>query len=172
MCQIAQYSIGNYPYCRNIRNQIDGGAFAFSSSPWLITIYTSCTFNANGVKTGVLESPPPWNNTVLGVPIHRNTYPKFQNFVDLCHVQLFTLNFQDQAPLASTSLSYWFSAFGSSPSQGTFLYLNHLSKIFLGLCNCLKETSSQIQQLLVYCNDQCAQLDFTFLLWNAPLKFF
>ena len=24
--------------------------------------------------------------------------PKFQNFVDLSHVQLFTLNFQDQAP--------------------------------------------------------------------------
>ena len=50
------------------------------------------------VKTGVLQSPPPWNNTVLGVPIQRNTYPKFQNFTDLSHVHLFTLNFQDQAP--------------------------------------------------------------------------
>ena len=58
--------------------------------------------NANGVKTGALQSPPPWNNTVLDVPIHRNTYtiahPKFQNFADLSHVQLFTVNVQDQAP--------------------------------------------------------------------------
>ena len=55
-----------------------------------------------GSKPGVLKSPPPWNNIVLGVPIHRNTYTictsKFQNFADLSHVQLFTLNFQDQAP--------------------------------------------------------------------------
>ena len=41
MCQIARYTISNYPYCRNIHNQIYGGAFAFSSSPWLITLYTS-----------------------------------------------------------------------------------------------------------------------------------
>ena len=99
MCRIARYTIDNYPHCRNIHNQIDGGAFAFSSSPRLIT---SCTFNANRVKTRVLHSPLPWNNTVLGVPIHRNTYtiahPKFQNFADLSHVQLFTLNIQDQAP--------------------------------------------------------------------------
>ena len=33
MCQIARYTIGNYPYCRNIHNQIDGGDFALSSSP-------------------------------------------------------------------------------------------------------------------------------------------
>ena len=59
-------------------------------------------FNSNGVKTGELQSPPPWNNTILGVPIHRNTYTictsNFQNFADLSHVQLFTLNVQDQAP--------------------------------------------------------------------------
>ena len=47
MCQIARYTIGNYPYCRNIQNQIDGGAFAFSSSPQLITLYTSCKWGQN-----------------------------------------------------------------------------------------------------------------------------
>ena len=31
----------------NIHNQIDGGAFAFSSSPRLITIYTSCKRGRN-----------------------------------------------------------------------------------------------------------------------------
>ena len=61
--------------------------FSFSSSPQLITIYTSCTFNENGVKTRTLQSPPPWNNTILGVPIHMQfshqifkilqTYPMF-----------------------------------------------------------------------------------------------
>ena len=35
------------------------GLLAFSSTPWLITIYTSYAFNANGVKTVVLHSPPP-----------------------------------------------------------------------------------------------------------------
>ena len=35
------------PYCRNIHNQIDGGAFSLSSSPWLITIYTSCKWGQN-----------------------------------------------------------------------------------------------------------------------------
>ena len=43
MCRIARYTIDNNPYCRNKHNQIDGGAFSFSSTPQLITIYTSCT---------------------------------------------------------------------------------------------------------------------------------
>ena len=47
MCQIARYTIGNYPYCQNIHNQIDGGGFAFSSSPRLITLYTSCKQGRN-----------------------------------------------------------------------------------------------------------------------------
>ena len=48
-------------------------------------------FNANEVKTEALQSRPPWNNTVLGVPIHiQFAHPKFQNFADLSHVQLFT----------------------------------------------------------------------------------
>ena len=47
MCRIARYTIGNYPYCQNIHNQIDGGAFAFSSSPRLITLYTSCKRGQN-----------------------------------------------------------------------------------------------------------------------------
>ena len=56
-----------------------------------------------GSKPGTLHSPPPWNNTVLGVPLHiYNTYTiahqNFQNFAYLSHVQSFTLNVQDQAP--------------------------------------------------------------------------
>ena len=47
MCRIARYTIGNYPHCRNIHNQIDGGAFAFSSSPRLMTLYTSCKRGQN-----------------------------------------------------------------------------------------------------------------------------
>ena len=54
-----------------------------------------------GSKLGTLHSPPPWNNTVLGVPLHLyNTYTiAHQNFkiADLPHVQSFTLNVQDQA---------------------------------------------------------------------------
>ena len=37
-------------------NQIAGGAFAFSSTPRFITIYTSHTFNANEIKTRVLQT--------------------------------------------------------------------------------------------------------------------
>ena len=55
-----------------------------------------------GSKPGTLHSPPPWNNTVLGVPLHiYNTYTiAHQNFkiADLSHVQSFMLNVQDQAP--------------------------------------------------------------------------
>ena len=53
-----------------------------------------------GSKTGTLHSPPPWNNTVLGVPLPiYNTYTvAHQNFkiADLSHVQSSTLNVQDQ----------------------------------------------------------------------------
>ena len=55
-----------------------------------------------GSKPRVLQSPSPWNNTVVVVPIHRNTYTiahqNFKFFADLSHVQLFTMNMQDQAP--------------------------------------------------------------------------
>ena len=47
-----------------------------------------------------------------------------------------------------------------------FLYFEHLSKIPLGLGNRLKETSGQVQQLLVCCHDQCAPLEFTFLTYE------
>ena len=47
MFQIARYTIGNYPHCRNIHNQINGGDFSFSSSPRLITLYTSCKRGQN-----------------------------------------------------------------------------------------------------------------------------
>ena len=55
-----------------------------------------------GSKPGTLHYPPPWNNTVLGVPSHiYNTYTiAHQHFkiADLSHAQSFTLNIQDQAP--------------------------------------------------------------------------
>ena len=47
MCRIAWHTIDNYPHCWNKHNQIDGGAFAFSSSPRLITLYTSCKRGQN-----------------------------------------------------------------------------------------------------------------------------
>ena len=47
MFRIARYTIGNYPHCRNLHNQIDGGDFGLSSSPRLITIYTSCKRGRN-----------------------------------------------------------------------------------------------------------------------------
>ena len=54
-----------------------------------------------GSKLGTLHSPPLWNNTVLGVPLHiYNTYTiAHQNFkiADLSHVRSSTLNAQDQA---------------------------------------------------------------------------
>ena len=91
-----------------------------------------------------------------------------QNFkiLKICLTFNYLFELSGPSPSASMSFYYQFSAFGSSPSLGTFLYLGYLSKIFLGLGNCLKETSSQIQQLLVGCHDQCASLDFTFLTYE------
>ena len=57
MCRITWYTIGNYPHCRNIHNQINGGAFSFSSSPRLITLYTSCKWGQNRGVT----FPMPWD---------------------------------------------------------------------------------------------------------------
>ena len=54
MCRIARYTIRNYPYCRNIDNQINGGDFSLSSSPWLITFYTSCKRGQNRGVTTIL----------------------------------------------------------------------------------------------------------------------
>ena len=48
----------------------------------------------------------------------------------------------------------------------SFLYLEHLSKILLGPGNHLKEIFIQVQQLLVWCHDQCAPLEFTFLTYE------
>ena len=86
------------------------GIFPLAPHHGLLQYIHHVPFNANGVKTGVLQSPTPWNNTILGVPIHRNTYTiftsNFQNYADLSHVQLFTLSIQDQAPrLPCTSLA-------------------------------------------------------------------
>ena len=58
-------------------------------------------FNVTGVKTGALESPPPWNNTI-GVPIHKNTYTictsKISKFCRSVSHSIIYLNFQDQSP--------------------------------------------------------------------------
>ena len=85
-----------------------------------------------------------------------------QNFANLSHVQLFTLTFRTK-PLGFHELLLLVLSFRLIPSLGTFLNLEHLSNIFFVLGNCLKKTSSQVQQLLVSCHDQCALLDFTFL---------
>ena len=55
MSQIAWYAISNDFNRWNIKMIIHGDNFCCISTPWLITIYTSYTFNANGVKTGVLQ---------------------------------------------------------------------------------------------------------------------
>ena len=107
MCRIARHIIGNYPHYRNIHNQIDGGDFAFSSLPQLITYI----HQANGVKTETLHSPPPWNNTVLGVPLHLyNTYT-------ICRSVPRSIIYFERSrpiPLASMNFSHWFSAFSLS----------------------------------------------------------
>ena len=119
-----------------------------------------------GSKPGVLQCPPPWNNIVLDVPIRRNTYTICTSKSQILQIHP-TLNYLLEilgpSPSACRNFSCWFSAFCSSPSLGTFFYLEYLSKIFLGLGNCLKETSSQIQQLLVGFHDKYASLDFNFL---------
>ena len=59
-------------------------------------------FNVTGVKIVALKSPPPWNNTVLSVPIHKNTYTictsKISKFCRSVPRSIIYLNFQDQAP--------------------------------------------------------------------------
>ena len=69
MCWIARYTIDNYPYCRNIHNQIDGEAFSFSSSPRLITLYTSCK---GGQNWGVTFAT---SNYILLMPWPLKCYP-------------------------------------------------------------------------------------------------
>ena len=73
---------------------------------FLIELLTTIIYNIYimqmGSKLGTLHSPPPWSNTVLGVPLHiYNTYTiAHQNFkiANLSHVQSFMLNVQDEAP--------------------------------------------------------------------------
>ena len=47
------------PWSPRHKTAINGRALALSSLQWFHTIFTSYIFNANGVKTGVLHSPPP-----------------------------------------------------------------------------------------------------------------
>ena len=65
-------------------------------------IYIMYLLNVTGVKTSALQSPPPWNNTVLDVPIHKNTYTictsKISKFCRSVPHSIIYLSFQDQAP--------------------------------------------------------------------------
>ena len=90
-------------------------------------------FNANEVKTRVLQSPPPWNNTILGVPILKNTYivytSKILKFCRSVPCSIIYFELSGPSPLDSTRFSYWFSAFDSSPSQGTLWLLPSLCSL-------------------------------------------
>ena len=65
-------------------------------------IYIMYLFNVTGVKTGALQSPSPWDNIVLDVPIHKNTYAictsKIKKNCRSVPHSIIYLNFQDQAP--------------------------------------------------------------------------
>ena len=58
ICRMSRYPSVTIPKIETQHNQINGGALAFSFTPILFTIYVSCIFNANGVKTGVLHTSP------------------------------------------------------------------------------------------------------------------
>ena len=124
MCLIAQRTIGNYPYCRNIQNQIDGGDFAFSSSPRLITIYTSCKRGRNQGH----YIPLPLGTTPSSVfhyiyTIHIQLHiKKFQNCRSIPRSIIY---FERSRPSLSASMEFscWFSASCWSRSLGTLRLL-------------------------------------------------
>ena len=80
-----------------------------------------------GSKPGTLHSPPPWNNTVLGVPLHiYNTYTiAHQNFkiADLSYVQSFTLNVKTK-PLGFHGLVLLVLSFELIPKSRNFVAIS------------------------------------------------
>ena len=102
MCWTARYTIGNDPNHRNITQP---------NRWWGFCLYLHTTINYNihimyllmqpGSKLGILQSPPPWNNTILSVPIHRNTYTICtSNFkiLQICPILNYLLELSGQAP--------------------------------------------------------------------------
>ena len=131
MCQIARYTIDNYPYCRNIcrniRNQIDGGDFAFSSSPRLIfNIYIM----KMGSKSG-FEIPIPLGITpssvfqYIGIHIQYiyNCTSKISKFCRSVPRSIIYFERSRPSPSSSMNFSRWFLAFSLSQSLGTLRLL-------------------------------------------------
>ena len=123
----------------------------FPTFCWLLHLYLLNIFESSCLAA-FLHGPIGW------MPHHWST---FLSFID-CSQKDFYLLLQTNRVLQNLVIHLILP----------FLYLEHLSKIFLGLGNCLKETSSQVQQLLVCCHSQCAPLDFTLLTyemhhWNS-----
>ena len=119
MCRIAWYTIDNYPYCRNIHNQINGGDFALSSSPWLITFYTSCK---RGQNRGC-DIPLPLGITSSSVfhyiyTIHIQLHIKISKFCRFVPRSIIHCEHSGPSPLASMDFSCWFLAFSWSRSLG------------------------------------------------------
>ena len=89
-------------------------------------MYSSILFVGRRVWD-VTHSPPSWNNTILGVPILRNTYTiytsKISKFCRSILRSIIYFQLPGPSPLASTSFSCWFSSFGSSPCLGTLWLL-------------------------------------------------
>ena len=86
------------PLLKHTQNQIDGGDFALSSSPRLITIYTSCKWGQNWGH----YIPLPLGITPSSVfhyiyTIHIQFAHQNFKIADLPHVQSSTLNVHDQA---------------------------------------------------------------------------
>ena len=74
------------------------GLFPLAPHQDLLQYIHHVPFNANGVKTEALQSPPPWNNIVLGVPIHIQFAHQISKFCRSIRRSIIYLNFQDQAP--------------------------------------------------------------------------
>ena len=174
---------------------IHGGAFAFKSTPWLITLLHHIPFNANRVKTRVLQSPLPWNNTLLSVPILRKAYTiytsKISKFCRSVLRSIIYLELSWPSPLASTSFSCWFWAFSSSTSLGTLWMLpswcslvgqfrrqwcpplfQHFTSCFI-FTGSISFESSCLERFLMDRLDECPIIDpLSFPLRIAPRRIF
>ena len=92
ICHISQYTISDHSNPKNNITKSMVGPLPLAPHHDYLQHMLACIFNASGSKPGVLQSPPPWNNTILGVPIHiQFAHPNFKIVLDLPHVQ-------DQAP--------------------------------------------------------------------------
>ena len=134
MCQIARYTIDNDSNPRNITQPNRWWGFCLQLHTMInYNIHIMYLLMQSGSKLWVLQSPPPWNNTVLGVPILRNTYTiytsKISKFCRYFPHSIIQFELSRPSPFASMSFSCWFSAFGSSPSLGTLWLLPSLCSL-------------------------------------------